>query len=181
MTQAALELVDIHKSFGKTQIINGVDLAVQDGERHAVIGPNGAGKSTLFNLISGFYEVSSGQTFFLEAYEYTSAAGKAEFILYARDGWHLVDLWQASGQLRWNKTSDERAVKDILALILGRAGLRLGVKTQSAVLTGFCPDFALHAGGSGLAAVRKLLSFVPDLLFVEGNTVYTVNPNPATA
>ena len=61
MTQAALELIDIHKSFGNSKIINGVDLAVHDGERHAIIGPNGAGKSTLFNLISGFYEVTSGE------------------------------------------------------------------------------------------------------------------------
>jgi len=60
MTQAALELVDIHKSFGNSKIINGVDLAIPNGERHAIIGPNGAGKSTLFNLISGFYEVSGG-------------------------------------------------------------------------------------------------------------------------
>jgi branched-chain amino acid transport system ATP-binding protein len=37
-----------------------VNLEVTNGERHAIIGPNGAGKSTLFNLISGFYEVSSG-------------------------------------------------------------------------------------------------------------------------
>ena len=61
MTQVALELVDIHKSFGNSKIINGVDLAILSGERHAIIGPNGAGKSTLFNLISGFYEVSSGK------------------------------------------------------------------------------------------------------------------------
>ena len=61
MTQVALELIDIHKSFGNSKIINGVDLAIQSGERHAIIGPNGAGKSTLFNLISGFYEVSSGE------------------------------------------------------------------------------------------------------------------------
>jgi len=60
MTQAALELIGIHKSFGNSKIINGVDLAVDSGERHAIIGPNGAGKSTLFNLISGFYEVSKG-------------------------------------------------------------------------------------------------------------------------
>ncbi len=57
---AALELVDVHKSFGKTAIINGVHLAVESGERHAIIGPNGAGKSTLFNLISGRFAVSSG-------------------------------------------------------------------------------------------------------------------------
>ena len=49
----ALELDDVHKSFGATAIIRGVSLAVPRGERHAIIGPNGAGKSTLFNLVSG--------------------------------------------------------------------------------------------------------------------------------
>ncbi len=57
----ALELKDLRKSFGKTEIIRGVNLAVQAGERIAVIGPNGAGKSTLFNLISGRFAPSSGQ------------------------------------------------------------------------------------------------------------------------
>ena len=56
----ALELRALHKNFGKTEIIRGVDLAVTKGERHAVIGPNGAGKSTLFNLITGRYPVTSG-------------------------------------------------------------------------------------------------------------------------
>ena len=57
---AALELRDLHKSFGKAEIIRGVNLSVQAGERIAVIGPNGAGKSTLFNLISGRFAPSSG-------------------------------------------------------------------------------------------------------------------------
>jgi branched-chain amino acid transport system ATP-binding protein len=57
----ALELRAVHKSFGRTAIINGVDLAVAPGERHAIIGPNGAGKSTLYNLISGRFPLSSGQ------------------------------------------------------------------------------------------------------------------------
>jgi branched-chain amino acid transport system ATP-binding protein len=56
-----LELKDLRKSFGKTEIIRGVSLAVNSGERIAVIGPNGAGKSTLFNLISGRFEPSSGE------------------------------------------------------------------------------------------------------------------------
>jgi branched-chain amino acid transport system ATP-binding protein len=56
----ALELKDLRKSFGKTDIIRGVNLAVKQGERVAVIGPNGAGKSTLFNLISGRFHASSG-------------------------------------------------------------------------------------------------------------------------
>ena len=56
----ALALHDVHKQFGKTAIIRGVNLAVPAGERHAIIGPNGAGKSTLFNLISGRFPVSTG-------------------------------------------------------------------------------------------------------------------------
>ena len=56
----ALELRDLRKNFGKTEIIRGINLAVNAGERVAIIGPNGAGKSTLFNLISGRFEPSSG-------------------------------------------------------------------------------------------------------------------------
>jgi branched-chain amino acid transport system ATP-binding protein len=56
----AIELRDVRKNFGKSEIIRGATLAVPVGERHAVIGPNGAGKSTLFNLISGRLEVTSG-------------------------------------------------------------------------------------------------------------------------
>ena len=57
----AVELLDVHKQFGKTQIIRGAQLQVRPGERVAIIGPNGAGKSTLFNLISGRFGPSSGQ------------------------------------------------------------------------------------------------------------------------
>ena len=56
-----LELKQLRKSFGKTEIIRGADLAVAAGERVAIIGPNGAGKSTLFNLISGRFEPTSGE------------------------------------------------------------------------------------------------------------------------
>ena len=59
-TDLALALSDVRKKFGQTSIINGVNLDIRKGERHAVIGPNGAGKSTLFNLISGRFPVSGG-------------------------------------------------------------------------------------------------------------------------
>ena len=57
----ALELKDLRKSFGKSEIIRGINIAVPSGERVGIIGPNGAGKSTLFNLISGRFEPTSGQ------------------------------------------------------------------------------------------------------------------------
>jgi branched-chain amino acid transport system ATP-binding protein len=59
--EPAVELRDVRKSFGKTEIIRGTSLAVKAGERVAIIGPNGAGKSTLFNLISGRFGPSSGE------------------------------------------------------------------------------------------------------------------------
>lgn len=60
MKTAALELVGVRKQFGNSEIIRGVDLRIEAGERVAIIGPNGAGKSTLFNLISGRFAPTRG-------------------------------------------------------------------------------------------------------------------------
>ncbi len=56
----AIELREVKKNFGATEIIRGVNLDIAKGERHAIIGPNGAGKTTLFNLISGRFPITSG-------------------------------------------------------------------------------------------------------------------------
>jgi branched-chain amino acid transport system ATP-binding protein len=61
MTDIALSLRNVGKSFGQTEIIRGVNLDIRKGERHAIIGPNGAGKTTLFNLVSGRFPLSSGE------------------------------------------------------------------------------------------------------------------------
>ncbi|MCH8264229.1 MAG: ABC transporter ATP-binding protein [Proteobacteria bacterium] len=55
-----LTLTAVHKNFGETEIIRGVSLDIEQGEKHAIIGPNGAGKSTLFHLISGLFNVTAG-------------------------------------------------------------------------------------------------------------------------
>ncbi len=55
-----LTLTAVHKNFGETEIIRGVSLDIEQGEKHAIIGPNGAGKSTLFHLISGLHRVTTG-------------------------------------------------------------------------------------------------------------------------
>ena len=60
---AALALRQVTKNFGLTEIIRGVDLEIDAGERHAIIGPNGAGKSTLFHLISGRHAVTDGRVY----------------------------------------------------------------------------------------------------------------------
>jgi len=121
-------------------------------------------------------ESSSGQTFALESYEHTSSGGKATLILHARDGWGVVGDWGARNQLRWNKTSDDMSVKEIIAFVLARVGLKLEVKSQSSVITGFYPDFTVSPDNDGKAVIQRLLSLVPDVLFIEGNKAYIVNP-----
>lgn len=56
----ALRCAGLSRSFGALKAVDGVDLAVADGARHALIGPNGAGKSTLFKLITGTMRAHGG-------------------------------------------------------------------------------------------------------------------------
>ncbi len=58
---ALLQVEDMHKSFGRLAAVNGVSLAVAQGEIRAIIGPNGAGKSTFFHLVSGMLRPDSGR------------------------------------------------------------------------------------------------------------------------
>ncbi|WP_439133490.1 ABC transporter ATP-binding protein [Pseudomaricurvus sp.] len=61
---AAISMQAIRKDFGKTEVIQGVDFDIQDGEFTVFVGPSGCGKSTLLRLISGLEEVSSGCIYF---------------------------------------------------------------------------------------------------------------------
>jgi len=56
-----LECRGVTKTFGALRAVDGVDLAVQEGEILGLIGPNGAGKSTLFNIIAGVVAPTAGK------------------------------------------------------------------------------------------------------------------------
>jgi uncharacterized coiled-coil protein SlyX len=43
-------------------------------------------------------------------------------------------------------------------------------------LAGYCPDFTINPGNGGDTVIQRLLSFVPDVFFIEGNTACVVNP-----
>jgi multiple sugar transport system ATP-binding protein len=55
-----VSLQSIHKQFGDTQVIKGVDLEVRDGEFLVCVGPSGCGKSTILRMIAGLETISSG-------------------------------------------------------------------------------------------------------------------------
>jgi ribose transport system ATP-binding protein len=61
MSPPRLKMVDVHKRFGATVALAGVDLEVGSGEVLALVGENGAGKSTLMKVLSGAHKPDRGQ------------------------------------------------------------------------------------------------------------------------
>jgi branched-chain amino acid transport system ATP-binding protein len=55
-----LELIDVHASYGRIEVLRGVDLVVPRGAVMALLGANGAGKTTLLRVISGLMPLASG-------------------------------------------------------------------------------------------------------------------------
>jgi ABC-type uncharacterized transport system ATPase subunit len=60
MTQAAVTMTSIHKSFGSVVANDGVSLEIKEGEVCAIVGENGAGKTTLMNILSGLLQPDRG-------------------------------------------------------------------------------------------------------------------------
>ncbi len=119
-------------------------------------------------------EVSAGPAYSIETLEHTASGGKASLVIHAISARSL--RWVARHQFRWNKESSEMSVREILAFVLGRVGLKLETISESEVMTGFYPDFTIHPDDRGETAITRLLSFVSDVLFIEGNAAYIVNP-----
>ncbi|HIP39560.1 MAG TPA: sn-glycerol-3-phosphate import ATP-binding protein UgpC [Desulfocapsa sulfexigens] len=57
---ARVLIENVTKSYGKTEVIHGIDTVIEDGEFIVIVGPSGCGKSTLLRMIAGLEEISSG-------------------------------------------------------------------------------------------------------------------------
>ena len=58
---ATLALDNLKKSFGKTDVIHGVSMDIEDGEMIVIVGPSGCGKSTLLRMVAGLEGVTEGE------------------------------------------------------------------------------------------------------------------------
>ncbi len=64
MERRAFEAIDIHGGYGKSVIVRGVSVRLQEGEIVALVGPNGSGKSTFIKSVYGLASLFKGQVFF---------------------------------------------------------------------------------------------------------------------
>ena len=55
-----IQLENVHKSYGQTNVLKGIDLQIQDQDDVVILGPSGSGKSTLLNVLSGLEKVDEG-------------------------------------------------------------------------------------------------------------------------
>src|SRR5215813_10754741 len=58
---AAVDLVEVRKSYGEHEVIHGVSIGISDGQFVALVGPSGCGKSTLLRMIAGLEPITRGE------------------------------------------------------------------------------------------------------------------------
>ncbi|MCB1471358.1 MAG: ATP-binding cassette domain-containing protein, partial [Rhodobiaceae bacterium] len=58
---ASVEIRDVRKSFGRTEVLHGVSIDIADGEFVILVGPSGCGKSTLLRMLAGLEEITGGE------------------------------------------------------------------------------------------------------------------------
>jgi branched-chain amino acid transport system ATP-binding protein len=95
----ALEVRDLHKSFGGLHVTKAVNLTVATGERRLIIGPNGAGKTTLFSLITGELRPDSG-AIILHDNDITSMAARRRAHLGLARTYQIITLFPGETLLR---------------------------------------------------------------------------------
>ena len=140
---AILELKDVNKSFGGVQAVKDMSFVIETGELAGLIGPNGAGKTTIFNLVTGVYDVTSGEIEFkgkninrLKTYQVISlgiartfqnlrlfaASSVLDNAMTAAQQHYKYSFFEAVSHLgRWKNM--EKATKDESMELLERVGL----------------------------------------------------------
>ncbi|NNE24952.1 MAG: ATP-binding cassette domain-containing protein, partial [Rhizobiales bacterium] len=57
---STISLKSVRKSYGKIEVIHGIDIDIEDGEFIVIVGPSGCGKSTLLRMVAGLETITSG-------------------------------------------------------------------------------------------------------------------------
>lgn len=122
--------------------------------------------------LTGYRTTSGEETsplplYYIKALEHISAPGQALLRIHAVGAAHLLEQWVARQAWRFNDPylGVDKSVWNIIQWVLARAGLGSQTVSASPMAIGLRPGFAILHGENGLAAVRRLLSFLPDVLY----------------
>ena len=167
-TDAAIDVIELHKYFGDNEVLKGIDFHVDNGQVVCVIGPSGSGKSTLLRCVNLLEEPTSGRIF-IEGDEITDPDVDVDSIR-SRIGMvfqqfnlfpHLTVLRNLTiAQQRVKKRSKDEAV-EIARRNLAKVGLSEKESAYPAHLSG---------GQQQRAAMARALSMDPDMMMFDEPT-----------
>ncbi len=167
-TEIAVDVTDLHKSFGPLEVLRGIDLQVKRGEVVCIIGPSGSGKSTLLRCVNMLEEPNSGSVV-VDGVELTdpdvdidqarSKIGMVfqSFNLFA----HLNVLNNLTLAQRKVLGRDRAAATEVALANLERVGLSEKANSLPGELSG---------GQQQRAAIARALSMAPDVMLFDEPT-----------
>ena len=167
-TDAAIDVIELHKYFGDNEVLKGIDFHVDNGQVVCVVGPSGSGKSTLLRCVNLLEQPTSGRIF-IEGDEITDPDVDVDAIR-SRIGMvfqqfnlfpHLTVLRNLTiAQQRVKKRGKEEAV-EVARRNLAKVGLAEKEKAYPAHLSG---------GQMQRAAIARALSMDPDMMMFDEPT-----------
>lgn len=159
-----LTVTDLHVSYGQVTALQGIDVAVTDGEIVSVIGPNGAGKTTLADTIAGFLPYQG-----TVVYRGRPVTGRThaelvkEGLIYCTETRDLFDFMSVEDNLRLGAFRHPDGVEDRLEDVLDLFPVLDERIDQSA--------HTMSGGEQQMLAIGRALMGEPDLLLLDEPTL----------
>jgi ABC-type polar amino acid transport system ATPase subunit len=172
MAAALLEVRGLHKSFGSSEVLHGVDFHVRRGEKVCVVGPSGSGKTTLLRCLNLLVEPTQGQLYF-KGEQVGSWPGSARISLSgyrSRIGMvfqhfelfpHLTAVQNLTLGPRYVRHEEKEAAEARALQLLRHVGLEAFAKAHPRTLSG---------GQKQRVAIARALAMQPDLILFDEPT-----------
>jgi len=130
-----ITIKDIHKKYGKKQVLQGIDLCIEAGECVGILGGNGCGKSTLLSILAGIQPADRGE-FLLNGNDLFRYPGqRSRLVGYVPQGTPLIEeLTAYDNLLLWY--SKDQMKQDLSDGFLGLLGIEGFLKTPVSKLSG---------------------------------------------
>ena len=164
----AIQVVDLHKRFGRLEVLRGIDLEVQEGEVVCVIGPSGSGKSTLLRCLNRLENPTSGKVL-IEGEDITDPDADIDRIRtrigMVFQGFNLFPHLDVLGNLTVAQVKVLNRSKDEAQETAGRMLERVGVSDKASEY-----PIRLSGGQQQRVAIARALCMNPDMMLFDEPT-----------